>query len=55
MPLLQQLLARILLPQAKEQLRLAVELAVLDSNVDASAQFGAHYRVFEASLFLFTL
>lgn len=37
MPLLQQLLARILLPQAKEELRLAVELAVLDSNVDASA------------------
>lgn len=40
MPFLQQMLARIRLPPAKEASRLALELTALDSNVDPSAQFG---------------
>lgn len=38
MPFLRQMLARILLPQAKE----ALELAALDSNPEASVQLGAN-------------
>lgn len=45
MPFLQQMLAQILLPQAKEGLRLVLELAAPDSNLNTSAQLGANWEL----------
>lgn len=51
MPFLLQKLAPVPLALAKGTLKLAVEPAALDSNPDTSAQLGASYRTFSASLF----